>query len=157
MKLGLEIIEENSNWGKDADKVTVANDEFRASDLYEMLGNSGYDPTTREPLGLYRLLDKGEYVLKFITAGAYPTFEYNGNSIASNLASIAAERGDCTALVDHTPNNERTLWAEATSSVFNQVKTWASSLSPNSLGEDSATYSAMFTPWGIYTSSIANK
>jgi hypothetical protein len=154
MSLGLE----NADWSEgNANEVTIDDDEFKVTDMYTMLANSKYDPTTREPLGLYRLLDKGEYVIKFITSGAYPIFEYGSNALASTFVWVAAERGDCTALIDHTPNNERTLWAEADGSVFKSVKSWASSSNLNSLSEDANTYAAMFTPWSVYSCTTVNK
>lgn len=134
--------------------VTKANDEFTVSDMYSALSNSKYDETTNEPLGFYKLLDKGEYIIKFITSGAYPTFEYDDNKIAKKIAYVAAERGDCTALIDHTPNNSRTLWAKASNSVFYSINDCINTFGNNKLGESSATYAAMFTPWGVYSNSI---
>lgn len=122
-----------------------------------MLSKTGTDATTGELLGLNKLLDKGEYVIKFITTGAYPVFEYNGNDIAQKLLEVAANRGDCTALIDHTPNNERTLLALDTASVYAKVTDWADTYVVNSLGEDAYTYGAMFTPYGVYNCTTVGK
>lgn len=89
----------------------VSEDEFTVNGIYKYLSTSGTDANTGEVLGLDRFTDKGEYVIKFITSGAYPVFEFNGSVVAKAMVELAANRGDCTALIDHTPNNERTLFA----------------------------------------------
>ena len=139
-------------------KLTVPNsanaassDEFNVSDLYEVLAASKIDGTTQETTGLYKLLDKGEYVIKFITTGAYPIFEYStDNALAKMLAELAANRGDCTALIDHTPKNDRNPVALVEGSLYKSVKNWANNSFVSTLGEDIFTYAAMFTPYGVY-------
>ena len=125
--------------------------------MYKALAETGTDPNTGELLGLNKLLDKGEYVIKFITSGAYPVFEFNNNSIAQAMVEVAANRGDCTALIDHTPNNERTLLALVENSVYAKVTDWADTYVVNSLGEDAFTYAAMFTPYGVYNCTTVGK
>ena len=134
-----------------------SDDEFDVKGMYAELAETG---TTEEgkQLGFNKLLDKGEYVIKFITSGAYPVFEFNDNSIAQAMVEVAANRGDCTALIDHTPNNERTLLALNSSSVYyNVVNDFANTYVVNSLGEDAFTYSAMFTPYGVYNCTTVGK
>ena len=133
------------------------NDEFTVKTMYEVLLTSGVDVNTGEYKGLDKLLDKGEYIIKFITTGAYPAFEFAQNAIAQKLVEVAANRGDCTALLDHTPNNTRTAFAKASNSVFSKVSDFARSNVKNELGEDAFTYAAMFTPYGVYTCSSIGK
>ena len=140
-------------------------DEFNVVDMYDSLVQDGFDSSTGEQLGLNRLLDKGEYVIKYITSGAYPTFELlDANSkLYSKLSGVfielAANRGDCTALIDHTPNNQRPLVATSTSSVYYAVAGQgglAKVNRTNSLGEDANTFASMYTPYGIYETSIGD-
>lgn len=95
----------------------IYKDEFTVNSMYAKLMETGTDTDTGEHKGLNRLLDKGEYVIKFITSGAYPVFEFDDNSIAQKMIELAANRGDCTALIDHTPENERESLALKTNSV----------------------------------------
>ena len=140
-------------------------DEFTVKDMYNYLSRSDYDSTLGNYTGFKRLEDKGEYVLKFITSGAYPTFEMNSVTVGSGEASVtysygtitdlmmtaAANRGDCTALIDHTPNNSRKPIATDDTSLFKSVQSFFKT--PRFSGtyqEDCNIYSAMFTPYGIY-------
>lgn len=117
-------------------------DEFAPLDIYTHLSNN-----------ITNLSDKGEYVLKFITTGAYPVFEYNNNSLAIDILEVAAGRGDCTFLLDHTPNNKRSLLRSDGNSVFAKVTEFARTPRSNDYVEDSNTFAAMFTPYGIYETS----
>ena len=140
------------------DAIADTDDEFTVSSMYRAFGNSKKDESTGEYLGLYKLLDKGEYIIKFITTGAYPIFEYGGNILTSNVIKLAAERGDCTALIDHTPNNERTLIALNQNSVYYKAAKYIETTNMlNALGEDASTYAAMFTPYGIYNCTSVGK
>lgn len=131
-------------------------DEFTVKDMYVELLSTG-TTDKGEQLGFSKLLDKGEYVVKFITSGAYPVFEFHNSIIAQKMVEVAANRGDCTALIDHTPNNERTLLALNDASVYAKVIDWADTYVVNSLGEDAFTYAAMFTPYGVYNCTTVNK
>lgn len=133
------------------------NDEFTVASMYKALSKTGTNEETGELLGLNKLLDKGEYIIKFITTGAYPVFEFNNNILANKIIEIAANRGDCTALIDHTPNNSRTLLALRDDSVYGKVKDWADTYVVNSLGEDAFTYAAVFTPYGVYNCTTVGK
>ena len=135
----------------------LTDDEFSVNGMYETLSDTGVDSETGEQKGFNKLLDKGEYVIKFITAGAYPVFEYDGNNLTQKIIEVAANRGDCTALIDHTPNNERSLLALDSASVYANVIDWADTYVVNSLGEDAFTYAAMFTPYGIYSCTTVDK
>ena len=140
-------------------------DEFNVKDMYDSLVEDGVDSSTGEQLGLSRLLDKGEYVIKYITSGAYPTFELldagdkSYSKLSGMLIELASNRGDCTAIIDHTPNNQRPLVATSTSSVYYAVAGqggFAKVNRSNSLGEDANTFASMYTPYGIYETSMGD-
>lgn len=132
----------------------VVNDEFTVDKMYEYLSLKDTDDTTMETQGYARFLDKGEYVLKFLTSGAYPVFEYDNNAIVTNMLTKAADRGDAIALFDHTPKNNRVLAATNTSSVYAKVKEFCQTNRVNDLSEPIYTYGAMYTPYGIYSNSV---
>lgn len=123
-------------------------DEFSVQEMYDYLSKSGQDATTGLDLGYDRFLDKGEYVIKFLTSGAYPVFEYDSNTIAGLMIQNAGNRGDVTALIDHTPRNDRPLTTSA--SVYDSIKTYAQTSIKSTLGEDCFTYTAMFTPYAVF-------
>lgn len=93
------------------------------------------------------LKDKGEYDVKFITSGAYPTFEFNKNSIVTTALSIAAERGDCLVLIDHTDKPERKLAETSDKSVYYAIANDNSEY----VVKTNAQYGTMITPWAAYT------
>ena len=132
----------------------VVDDEFTAQIMYDYLSLEDTNATTMETQGYARFLDKGEYVLKFLTSGAYPVFEYKNNAIVTNMLTKAANRGDAIALFDHTPNNSRVLAATNTSSVYAKVKEYCQTNRVNDLSEPIYTYGAMYTPYGIYSNSV---
>ena len=118
---------------------------------------------------LYTLMDKGEYQIKFLTLGAYPSFEFGLDktgtgsietyNVFDNLIETAAKRGDCIALVDHTNNSTRTLQTTAGSVYANLSAYVKNSLTITRKGgdsEDGYTYGAMFTPYAIYKLSTQN-
>ena len=139
-------------------------DEFSPSYIYTHLANN-----------ITTLSDKGEYILKFITTGAYPVFEYVEavpsstqitstttysyieNGIATKILEVVAGRGDCTFLLDHTPNNDRSLLISSNNSVFKSVTTFARTPRSNKYVDDSNTFGAMFTPYGIYETSYGDQ
>lgn len=132
----------------------VVNDEFDVDIMYDYLSLEDTNDTTMETQGYARFLDKGEYVLKFLTSGAYPVFEYNDNAIVKNMLTKAANRGDAIALFDHTPNNSRALAATNPNSVYAKVKEFCQVNRVNELSESIYTYGAMYTPYGIYSNSV---
>ena len=102
-----------------------------------------------------KLSSRGDYSIKYITSGGYPTFEYNGNSITDKMLKAAAERGDATALIDHTPLNSRSL--VGTGSVYESVKTYCSgNLVSETLKEPVYTYGAMYTPYALYNTTLVS-
>ena len=140
-------------------------DEFNVTDIYKAFMNSCEVENSK----LYTLMDKGEYQIKFLTLGAYPSFEFGLDTtgtgsietynIFDNLIETAAKRGDCIALVDHTNNPTRTLQTTAGSVYANLSAYVKNSLTITRKGgdsEDGYTYGAMFTPYAIYKLSTQN-
>lgn len=114
--------------------VTVTNktttDEFTPSVLFNYLSNES---------NTEKLTDKGEYVFKFITAGAYPSMNAVSGStyytIAENLLKVASARGDLTAVLDFY-QDESTNY----STVRSNIDTWVSALGNNARGEEHGIY-----------------
>lgn len=76
---------------------------------------------------LDKLKDRNNYDIKFLTSGGYYSATFG-----STLISIAAARGDCTAIIDHSEK-----------SVALDMETDSGEI-PNSAD---GKYGAMFTPW----------
>lgn len=140
-------------------------DEFKVTDIYKAFMNSCEVENSK----LYTLMDKGEYQIKFLTLGAYPSFEFGLDktgtgsietyNVFDNLIETAAKRGDCIALVDHTNNSTRTLQTTAGSVYANlsaYVKNSRTITRKGGDSEDGYTYGAMFTPYAIYKLSTQN-
>lgn len=140
-------------------------DEFKVTDIYKAFMNSCEVENSK----LYNLMDKGEYQIKFLTLGAYPSFEFGLDktgtgsietyNVFDNLIETAAKRGDCIALVDHTNKSTRTLQTTA-GSVYSSLSAYVkNSLTITRKGgdsEDGYTYGAMFTPYATYRLSTQN-
>lgn len=77
---------------------------------------------------LGKLEDKNTYNIKFLTSGGYYI-----DKLGTNLITVAAVRGDCTALVDHEESTEAISITDIESSY-------------GKIG-DTSKYGAMFTPW----------
>lgn len=97
----------------------------------------------------------GDYSVKYITSGGYPTFEYgplvtssvDGNvygtsPLAQSMIQTANKRGDAVALIDHTNNPNRTIYDTDTYSVITRVRDEFASID-----DIMGSYGAMFTPW----------
>ena len=91
----------------------------------------------------------GDYSVKFITSGGYPTFEYNNNSLATAMAQMAMSRQDSIALIDHTDNPTRPLASWDEKSVISAVREWSGIASYEN-------YAAMFTPWFECSNPVVN-
>lgn len=76
---------------------------------------------------LDKLKDRNNYDIKFLTSGGY----YD-SSFGSTLITIAAARGDCTAIVDHSEKTTALNMEDDSKEI------------PNSAD---GKYGAMFTPW----------
>jgi hypothetical protein len=90
------------------------------------------------------IVDKGNYSVKYITSGGYPTYEYDGGSLVVKMLNFAETRGDCVALIDHTDYLDRELNPTKDGSLFKSVN------DSRGLFADSGEYGAMFTPWSTY-------
>lgn len=113
-------------------EVGASEDEFTVGDFYAAIASD-----------LENLKSKGTYpALKFITTGAYPSFETTTN-LDAKLLEVASARGDCVALIDHIPDSKREL--TGTGSVIEAVEAKAYT---------NPEYGAMFTPAGIYANQI---
>ncbi len=91
----------------------------------------------------------GDYSVKYITSGGYPTFEYaigdvNTYPLMTGMIDMAAARQDAVALIDHTNNPERDLYPSTLGGSGNAVIDIVRTVCANI---DNATYGAMFTPW----------
>ena len=96
------------------------------------------------------LLDKDTYNIYYISSGSYPILKYistdaNNNPVWSvkDFTSIAATRGDCTALIDSIDESAETTLAYIKTINFGQV-------SKNGELEEVSKYGACFTPWAKY-------
>lgn len=83
---------------------------------------------------LTKLIDRGSYDIRFVTAGGYGNLSTASDSdtVAKALMSVAASRGDCTALIDlaSTVNNA--------TDIINAY---------NSLNSGNEKFAAGYTPW----------
>lgn len=125
--------------------LTGTGDEFTVADFYAAI-----------KADLKNLESKGTYPsLKFVTTGAYPSFEaqesyqdqgetkYRDLGLDQSLINVASERGDCVALIDNIPDSKRELTGDG--SVIKAVEAKAYT---------NPEYGAMFTPAGIYTNQV---
>ena len=91
----------------------------------------------------------GDYSVKYITSGGYPTFEYaigdiNSYPLMTGMINMAASRQDSVALIDHTNNPKRDLYPSTLGGSGNAVIDIVRTVCAN---VGNATYGAMFTPW----------
>lgn len=140
--VSLDITDANRTGLLDIPADLRAADEFTVQDFYDRLSSTVEDAFGETTTFFTRLEDKGEYRIKFITTGSYPNFEC-GN-ITNNMLETAFNRGDCTALIDHTNNSERAL--TGADSVFTTIQTVGN--------VNTRKYGAMFTPWAYYTTKV---
>lgn len=85
------------------------------------------------------LADRGEFNIKFITSGGYPTFEHSAGA-TNKMINLAHTRGDAFVLVDATNNPSRSLNPINPSSVYYAV---VNSTDFNAYGE----YATMVYPY----------
>jgi hypothetical protein len=90
------------------------------------------------------IVDKGNYSIKYVTSGGYPTYEYDNGSLVVKMLNFAETRGDCMALIDHTDYLDRELNPAKVGSLYKSVN------DSRGLFTDSGEYGAMFTPWATY-------
>lgn len=89
------------------------------------------------------LSDKGNYSIKYLTSGGYPTYEYSQNALVTQMMNLCVERGDCVAFIDHTDNPYRNQNIDQPGSLYYAVK---NDLTFQTSGE----FATMFTPWATY-------
>lgn len=89
------------------------------------------------------LSDKGNYSIKYLTSGGYPTYEYSQNALVTQMMNLCVERGDCVAFIDHTDNPYRNQNIDQVGSLYYTVK---NDLTFQTSGE----FATMFTPWATY-------
>lgn len=131
------------------------------------------------------IMDKGEYSIKYLTSGAIPSFVYhynvvsneydNAGSFYSAMLQVAANRGDCVAIIDgeddacgalptvftnaegvpYSLNNLEEIASIVDSSTYlNAGSLWAAA--KYFFGNaDHTEYGTMFTPWATYTTSAS--
>ena len=125
--------------------------------MYKGLQNrfNGYsDDSSTSSYSDYSFDSMGDYAVKYITSGGYPTFEYGplatstsgtvfGTSpLAEQMIRLSAKREDAVALIDHTNNPNRSIYATDTYSVVSRVRDEFSNLA-----REIGSYGTMFTPW----------
>ena len=96
----------------------------------------------------FGIVDRGNYSVKYLTSGGYPTFEYSSsqlstNTIVTKMLAMAEKRGDCVALIDHTDHISRELNPNKYGSLYN-------CLTNASVSFGNGDFGAMFTPWATY-------
>ena len=106
-----------------------------------------------------KLADKGEYSVKYITAGAYPTYELK-EDVVTSMIECAYKRGDAFAIIDHSNNPERSLKTTSNSgSVYDHLNAHLKNDGDGDTGlpnsDDYTTFATMFTPWATYTCTTA--
>lgn len=103
----------------------------------------------RQKQNVSGLIDKGNISVKYLTSGGYPVFECS--ELAKNMLEMAAQRGDCVALIDHTDFATRELNPYKDGSLYSAVKSKADTTLEK--GE----FGAMFTPWATFSRSAPAK
>ena len=125
-------------------KKVEASDSINVSTVYS--GLLGVFDTTK----IVGIIDKGNYSVKYLTSGGYPTFEYDGGALVVKMLEFAEKRGDCVALIDHTDYMDRELNPTKVGSLYNTAQL------SKSLFTSSGEYGAMFTPWATYNRSTSD-
>lgn len=141
LSMGMPVYYEQMN--KSADDITVENMYDGLIHRFTAIGTASVTNPD------YSFDSMGDYAVKFITSGGYPTFEYNSNGLAEAMINLASMRKDSIALIDHTDNPTRNLDVYSEDSVITAVRNWTLSNSYDS-------YGAMFTPWFECTNPIVS-
>lgn len=146
-----------------ADAFVVDGVEVFAFDIVDIYNAFRGDSTStpKVPSSFEKLVDKGEYVIKFITSGAYPSLgeEFGAVeefSVANTMVRVAGVRGDVTALIDLFYDKLTALQAHAEVSKFvksGQVDTVDSEYGSERLYK----YGATIFPYGVFRNSVVSK
>ena len=67
------------------------------------------------------LTDRGNFNVKYITSGGYPTYGFNGGSICSAMINFCNARGDCYCFLDPTDNPDRPQNLTNSNNLYNRV------------------------------------
>ena len=89
---------------------------------------------------LIALEDKNGYSVKYITSGGYPVFTGTDVTLANKMTTLAYNRGDCVAIIDHEDNINEIFVGQG--SLLQRV---------NTVSFQHPEFGAMFTPWGVYS------
>lgn len=95
------------------------------------------------------IVDRGNFNIKYLTAGGYPVYEYNNNSLVTQMLGLAVERGDCVAIIDHTNNPYRETNVDKDGSLYNSVT--------GTFDGTDGEFGAMFTPWCNFNRTTSDK
>ena len=153
--------------------ITDTDYEFEVIDLYNKMGGEYNTKTKKYSEGYLftKLQDKGEYDIKYITAGGYPVFDYSDNIITKIMLHTAGVRGNSVAIIDYLNNigeNKKYKKLEGMSRADNSLQyavnqnlsgtgeEWFVILD-SSRKEDIRTYGTMFVPYIQYLSQVYNK
>lgn len=96
------------------------------------------------------LIDQGNYSIKYLTSGGYPVYEYSSGALVTKMMNVAATRGDCVAIIDHTDNPDRDENIDHPDSIYQTV---CEDVSIRTNGE----FATMFTPWAEYNRTTTDK
>lgn len=94
------------------------------------------------------LTDRGNFNVKYITSGGYPTYGYNSGSICSAMINFCETRGDCYCFLDPTDNPDRPQNLTNTNNLYNRVSNDSSIAS---------TYATMMIPHLEYVRTTTDK
>ncbi len=147
-------------------------DDLNIYTISQILKSSYYDYTVKDGI-----MDRGEYSIKYLTSGGYPSFLYSydnetfnfGEGFASKMLTMAGKRGDFIALIDankdscgaiissytdefgniYTDENNNPFVNSSSSGLLGSGSLWDAA---KAFGDsaDYLDYGAMFTPWFYY-------
>ena len=138
--------------------------------VYQVVSSIEDLPNVYDESNTEGLTDKGEYSIKYLTSGAYPSFKYiySNNkyyfsayndakqklsipdpvNFTSNMLAVAKSRGDCVALIDaplyvQASDTTDMLPLVGEGSLWSAVNVYCDSA-------ENLEYGAMFYPWAVY-------
>ena len=145
--------------------------------IYQVVEGSTYSEVLNSIEGYFTdaisnpdsIRDKGEFSIKYLTSGAYPSFAYTATktsrsydcenvepSFATNMLNLAGERGDCVALIDPADCTNDSL--DSSDNVIRDIYK-EQLINPETVYEAATTlldninfaeYGAFFVPWALY-------
>lgn len=100
-----------------------------------------------------KIADRNTYNIKFITTGAYQSFDVT--NLPEAMLKLAATRGDCVAVIDYDKSKKSDPYSDITK-IWTAVNTkFANSIDvttgPSEYKEDARNYGTMIAPWGKFT------